>query len=113
MPGSTTIQRGNEQFATMLYLSAVTYPTIAANAITSSTITIPGVLPLDVISWSMQNPPAHLALENIYVSAANTATFTWSSDATGIATGSLAMILEVTRCEIANLGATSFPAAIV
>lgn len=112
MPGKTTPALGNEQLDTVVYLAAVTYPTIAANSIASNTATIPGVLPLDILSWSMQNPPAHLALENIWVSSANTITITWSSDTTGISTGTVPILFEIVRVDGANLGVAAFPTAL-
>lgn len=113
MPGASDVQYGNEKFDIMLYIPSVTYPTLAANANGTNTLTVPGVLPLDCVSYNMVNPPAHLFLDNMYVSAANTITNLWSTDATGISTGTLALSLTVTRATNANLGASALPAAII
>lgn len=99
MPGGTRSQLGNELFAQTLYLSSVTFPTLAANASSDNTASVPGVLPGDLISWNLQAPPSHLVLDNIYVSAAGTITLRWSTDATGVTGSTVALILEVTRPE--------------
>lgn len=110
MPGGTRTQLGNELFGQALYLTGITFPTLAANASGDNTATVPGVLPGDLLSWNLQAPPSHLVLDNAYVSAANTVTFRWSTDGTGVTGASnLAMILEVTRPENAVLGLTALP----
>ena len=112
MAGGNRSQLGNEVFAQALYLPAVTYPTLGANASASSTYTLQGVLIGDLISYNVQSPPAHLVLDNIYVSAANTLTLLWGTDATGISTGSVALVIDVTRAENASLGLTALPSVI-
>lgn len=109
MPGGTRAQLGNELFAQALYLAAVTFPTLATSASSTNTLTVPGVLVGDLLSWNMQAPPAHIFLENAYVSAPNVITFSWTTDATGISTGTVPLLLEVTRPENASLGLTSLP----
>jgi hypothetical protein len=113
MPSASDIAYGNEKMNMVLYLPAVTYPTLAANASATNTFTIPGILPLDCVSWNMQSPPAHLVIDNIFVSAANTITILWGTDATGISTGSLALLIDLVRATNANLGTSVLPAAIV
>ncbi len=110
MPGKSMPAIGNELFDVILNLSAVTYPTLAANASTTTTITVPGLQPLDFVSWSMQSPPAHLTIDNMYVSALNTLSVLWGTDSTGISTGSVQLLLEVVRVDGANLGTSIFPA---
>jgi len=112
MAGKSNISLGNLSLDTMLSVSA-TYPTLSANASGTSTVTVPGVLLYDMISWNMLTPPAHLVVDNIYVSSANTLTILWSSDATGISTGSITLLLGVTRVAEANLGLSQLPAALV
>lgn len=109
MPGGTRACLGNEMFEQMLYAASVTYPTLAANASGSNTFTLKGVLPGDMVSWNMQNPPAHLVLDNIYVSAADTLTILWSSDGTGISTGTVAVIFAAARFENQSLGTGALP----
>lgn len=99
MPGGTRNQLGNELFAQTLYLPAVTFPTLGANASSDNTFSVPGVLPGDLISWNVQAPPAHLVLDNVHVSAADTIKLRWGTDATGISTSTVAILLEVTRPE--------------
>lgn len=112
MPGKSTIAYGNEILDTILYVPSVTYPTLAANASGSNTVSIPGTLPGDMISMSIQSPPAHLSLDNAYVSAAGTVTLTWFTDGTGISTGTVAVIFNVVRYENLNLGITTAPSSI-
>jgi hypothetical protein len=113
MPGAADIAVGNEKLDAIYYLSAVTYPTLAASASGTNTATLPGVLPNDFLSWSMQNPPAHIFLENIWVSAANTLTFSWTTDGTGVTGATVPILFEVVRATNANLGVSAIPSAIV
>ena len=113
MPGAMDIAYGNEKQSTICYLSAVTYPTLGANASSTTTVTLQGVLALDMISWNVQSIPAHLTVDNIYVSAANTLSITWGTDATGITGATVPILFEVTRATNANLGSSALPAAIV
>lgn len=113
MPGSSDICYGNEKLDVLMYLPAVTFPTLGANASATSTTTIPGILPLDCVSWNMQGPPAHLVIDNIYVSAANTITILWGTDSTGITGATVALLLEVVRGTNSNLGSSALPSALV
>ena len=114
MPAPSQLAYGNEIIDTLLYVPVVSYPSLAANTSTTTTLTIPGILPLDFLSWSMQNPPAHIFLENIYVSAVNTAILTWTTDSTGSGGGgNMAVMFEVVRGMNAPLGTAGFPAALV
>ena len=112
MPTGTRAAIGNEIYDTVIYVSP-TYPTLAANASGTSTFTVPGVQVGDIFSWNMQAPPAHLVLDNVYVSALNTITLLWSTDSTGISTGSVGILFEVVRPENANLGITNLPGSLV
>lgn len=109
MPTGTRPQIGNAVGDWAIYVASVTYPTMAANAQGSNTLTVKGALVGDLFSWNMQAPPAHLALDNVYVSAVDTLTILWSTDATGISTGSVAVLFEVIRPENASLGISALP----
>jgi len=113
MPGGSRYQQGNEILDQVLYLPSVTYPTLAANTSGTNTISVVGALPLDLLSWNMQAPPAHVFLENMYVSAAGVVTASWTTDSTGISTGSVALVLSICRAENANLGTSALPQALV
>ena len=113
MPGASDIAYGNEKFDIMVYLPTVTFPTLGANTSSATSVTLPGVLPLDLISWNMQAPPLHLVIDNIYVSSANTLTILWGTDATGVATSTVAILFSVIRATNANLGTSALPSAIV
>lgn len=113
MPAKSGLSYGNLSIDTMLYLPSVTYPTLGANASGSNTFPVPGVQPLDMFSWNMQNPPAHLVLDNICCLAPGVITILWSTDATGISTGSVAVLLDLSRVDGANLGTQVIPSALV
>jgi len=114
MPGASDIAYGNEKMALVVYLPTVAYPNLAANASATSTLTLPGALPLDCIGWNMQAPPAHLVIDNIYVSSANTLTILWGTDGTGNGgSGNVAVLFTVERATNANLGTSALPNAIV
>jgi len=113
MPGASDIAYGNEKMAMVVYLPSVTFPTLAANASATSTVTLPGALPLDCIGWNMQAPAAHLVIDNIYVSSANTLTVLWGTDGTGVTGATVAVLLTVERATNANLGTSVLPSAIV
>ena len=113
MPGGTRSQLGNELFSQDIYLSAAPYPIVAANGTTVGTIAVAGVLPGDSIGWNMQAPPAHLVLDNMYVSAPGVITALWSSDSVGITPGgTVALLLQVARPENSSLGLTALPSTI-
>jgi hypothetical protein len=111
MPGESVLAYGNEAIDTLTYFAGnVTYPTLAANVSGTNTLTVPGTLPGDFISCAMQTPPAHLFLDNAYVSAANTVTITWSTDGTGVTGAStLSILLNIVR---ADRPYTSLPSAL-
>lgn len=113
MPGKSMNAVGNELFDSTVYLPSVTFPTLAANASSDTTVTLPGVLPFDCISWNMQAPTAHLVIDNIYVSSANTLTIRWGTDGTGVTGATVAILLEIVRSDGGNLGAQGIPAAFV
>jgi hypothetical protein len=104
MPGGSTLQRGNEIFSQVIYLPAVIVPTVAANTAVSQAVTVPGVNVGDLISWNQQGVVAGLAVDNIYVSAANTLSFYWSNTTVGsLGPTTSPFVLEVTRPENASL----------
>ena len=114
MPGKSMNATGNELNDSTVLLQNVTFPTLAANASSDTTVTCVGVLPFDCISWNMQAPAAHLVIDNIYVSAANTLTIRWGTDGTGVTGASnLSILLEVVRTDGGNLGAQGIPGAFV
>lgn len=102
MPGGTTVQRGNLQFETLIYLPAVTVPNINANTTQTQTVTVNGVAVGDFISWNQLSSVSGISVENIYVSAANTLTFLWSNTTTSNVTGTAAQpfLIIVSRSDI-------------
>jgi hypothetical protein len=113
MPGGSDQALGNEKMSMVVYLPAVPTPVLGANAQADNTFTVPGVLPLDVLSWNLQAPATHLVLDNIYVSAPGVITLRWGTDGTGLGATTANILLEITRATNANLGVSALPAAIV
>jgi hypothetical protein len=104
MPGGSTVQRGNEILDQMTYLATVTFPTLAANASATTAVTMSGAAVGDLISWNMQAPPAHLTIDNVYVSAVNTLQVQWGTDATGITGATVPVLWSACRAENVSLG---------
>jgi hypothetical protein len=112
MPGGTVSASGNEGFDGLVYVASVTYPTIAASASGTNTLAIPNVQNLDFVTANIQAPPAHIFLENIYVSAPGVVTLSWTTDATGISTGTIAIMFNITRGDRAPFGTSGFPTGV-
>ena len=112
MPGGNTPCLGNEQFEQLVYLPSVTFPTLGANASSSTNVTLKGVLPGDYVSANIQSPPAHLFIENISVSAADTLAVVWGTDGTGISTGTAGVIFAVARFQNQSMGLSAMPSAL-
>ena len=113
MPTGTRQQLGNVIFDQAIYVAAVTFPTLGANASATNTLTVLGAQVGDIISWNIQAPPAHLVLDNVYVSAKDTFTLLWGTDGTGISTATIGILFEVMRPENASLGLSALPANLV
>jgi|SRR3974390_237121 len=108
MPTGTRAGLGNETFDVIINVLC-TFPTLGANASGTNTQSVPGTQVGDVYSWNMQSPPAHLVLDNVYVSAPGTITTLWSSDSTGISTSTVTVLFEVIRPENASQGISALP----
>lgn len=113
MPTGTRPQIGNVIFDSVLYLPNVTFPTLGAGASGSNTMTLLGALVGDLLSWNLITPPAHLQIDNMYVSAPGVVTILWGTDATGISTATANILLELMRPENASLGLTALPANVL
>lgn len=112
MPGGTRPVLGNVLYGQHLYLPAVTYPTLATNASGTNTASVPGLIPGQLLIPQIQAPPAHLFLQNAYVSAPGVVTFGWDTDATGISTGSVAILLRVEGAENLSNGISTLPSSL-
>lgn len=102
MPGSA-IASGNELYDTMLYLPSVAVPNVNANTSATQSVTCLGVVVGDMISWNLVGAGiVGLAVDNIYVSAANTLIFYWTNNTVGNLTSNAAQnfLLTVTRANI-------------
>lgn len=113
MPVSSDLARGNETIDTMLYLPTVTIPNVNSQTSANQTVTVLGVQQGDCISWNqVSNLITGLAIDNVYASAANTLTFTWTNNTAGNLTGNgtCAILLELCRSSIVPY--TSLPQAI-
>lgn len=98
------IARGNQSVDSLFYTPNVTFPTLAANASSTTAVTIPGIIVGDFLSWNMQAPPAHLTIDNVYVSAANTLQIQWGTDATGVTGATVNIAWELCRAPNVSLG---------
>lgn len=119
MPSGSRQANGNELFDSVYYSGTVTYPTLAANASSTTTVAMPGMNLGDCISWNLvpnsagAAPPAHLQVDNIYATN-NTLNITWGTDGTGISTGTVGLLIEVVRAEnFVEFGFASLNFAIV
>jgi hypothetical protein len=111
MPGSSTVQRGNEIFSQLLNLQITPPTTITTAVVTSQSVTVNGVQPGDLLSWNLVATANNLvSIANMYVSAVNTIVIGWTTEGATISNLTAQQILlEVTRPENAsvlpNLGA--------
>jgi hypothetical protein len=115
MPGGSRVQIGNEILDQMLYLPSVAVPNVSGSATASQTVTVKGVLSGDLISWNQIGTVAGLAVDNIYVSAADTLTFLWTNNTVSAINGTAnqAFLISVCRPENASLGLSTLPSALV
>jgi hypothetical protein len=112
MPGAADIALGNEKLNMIFYVASVTTPNLGANASATTTLTVPGVQSLDCIGWNMQAPPAHLVIDNIYVSSVNTLTILWGTDGTGISPTTVNILFTIERAVGAVFGTSGLPTII-
>jgi len=113
MPGGNRTQLGNAVFDQLLYIPAAPYPIVAAGGSSVSTISVPGLLIGDILSFNMIGPPAHLSLDNGYVSSNGVVTVSWYTDNTGVAAaGTVPLLLEVLRGENTSLGLSALPSSL-
>jgi hypothetical protein len=115
MPGSSSILRGNALFLQCLYLT-VTPPTVTTAVITPQNVTVPGLVPGDIITVNMTSSTSTLiSIAGAYVSANNVLTLSWTSEGATV-TGAAAqtLLIGVLRPEnVADGGVTLLPNAIV
>lgn len=105
MPGSSTLQRGNEIFEIMVYLAVVTVPSVPANGSISQTFPCPNAAIGDLISWNQQGVIAGISIDNVYVSAPGILSFYWTNTTAGIlGSGTTPVVLSVARGENVSLG---------
>ena len=112
MPGASLIANGNQLFAMQLYLPSVAVPNVNANVTATQTVTVNGVQSGDLIGWNQIGTISGLAVDNVYVSAANTLTFYWSNTTTSNITGSVNQAFLITVERSAIVGLANLPSAI-
>jgi hypothetical protein len=113
MPGGADIPYGNVKLIMMLDLS-VTFTTLGASASSiTTTASVPGTLVNDFCLVSLNPAVAHLFIDNAYVSANGTVTFTISTDGTGVTGTTVPILMMVWRATNANLGLAAIPGAVV
>jgi hypothetical protein len=107
MPGGTTLQRGNILFEQALQLT-VTPPTITTGVITQQTVTVPGLVPGDIIDWNMLTFTSNLiSVTNMAVLASNTLTINWSTEGATVS-GAAAQTFELIVSRIENYSLVGF-----
>jgi hypothetical protein len=113
MPGGATAQRGNELFSQMLYLPAVTVPTVGGNTSVSQAVAVAGVLLGDLISWNQQTIVAGLSCDNI-IASNGSLSFYWTNTTAGsLGNTTSPFIIEVTRPEnVVDGGLTALPTTV-
>src|ERR1700749_1812230 len=102
MPGSA-VAGGNELFDTLIYVTITPPATITTATTTTTTTTVNGVVVGDLLSWNQVVPSlnALISVTNMYVSAANTVTSTWSTEgATVNGAAALQFLISVIRPNI-------------
>lgn len=115
MPGGATAQRGNELFAQIIFQSAFTVPTVAANTAVNQNQTVSGVQVGDLLSWNaVSGGIAGITAANMFVSATNVVTVQWVNETVGsLGPGTAGFLLEVTRPEnMVDGGFAALPTAI-
>lgn len=112
MPGGTRNVIGNVLYGQHLYLPAVTYPTLASNVSGTNTAAVPGLIPGQLLMCQMQGPSGHIFLENAYVSAPGVVTFSWTTDTTGVSTGTVPVLMKVEGAENLSNGVASLPSSL-
>lgn len=113
MAGKSNICYGNEILDTLIYLPALPYPSIGSATTANNTYTVPGVQVGDLLSWNQQSYVATLTLDNMFVSAINTISVTWTSTA-AISNGTVPVLVELVRTpDVLITGISGLPSAIV
>jgi hypothetical protein len=102
MPGASAVASGNELLDTMLYVTITPPATITTAVLTQQNVTINGLALGDCISWNMLTFTSTLiSVTNMYVSAANTLTITWSTEGATVSNAAAQnFILELVRPNI-------------
>lgn len=112
MPGGSTVQRGNAIFEQQIAITITPPATITTAVITQQTYTVPGLNVGDLISFNQTTFASTLvSIPNMYVSAANTLTISFSTEgATVSGAAAISFLLGVLRPENYSLnGLTSLP----
>jgi hypothetical protein len=109
MPAGSTISRGNLIIDTMIAVTITPPATITSGTQTQTTTTVPGLLVGDLISWNQTSfTNALVSVTNMYVSAPNTLTSSWSTEGTS-QTGVANQTFLIEVCRYENNGATVLP----
>ena|ERR1700743_1043285 len=111
MPTGTRPQIGNLTFDQAILLTVTPPAAILTLQVTYQSVTVPGLLVGDVISWNLlQNTNTLVSIPNMYVSAPNTLQIGWGTENTQInSLGSQQILIEVCRPENASLGLAALP----
>lgn len=111
MPGGTRYSQGNIIMSQVIYLPSVVVPNVNANSTVNQTVTVNGVVIGDFIDWNQLSSVSGLTVANIWVSAANTLTFTWANETVGNITNTANQPFQITitRPENVSFGLAALP----
>jgi hypothetical protein len=101
MPGGSAVASGNELIDQLIYITVVPPAVITTATSTVGAVTVPGLVIGDLISWNQignTTGSVLLTVANMYVSAANTLSVTWTTEGATVNNATAqAFLLEVVR----------------
>lgn len=115
MPGASTLQRGNLIFDLIIQAAIVPPAAVTTATTNQTTTTIPGLNVGDVVDWNQTTfSNVLLTVTNMFVSAPNTLTSTWTTEGATVNNATVCnFLLEVCRAEnYSYQGLASLPTTI-
>lgn len=110
MPGGVTPQLGNTQMGQLVYVP-ITFATTVIGTPQAITVSVPGVMPGDLIIASLYPAVAGIAVTGATVSVAGSIVF--FVDASAVVTGATAhAIVQVIRAANISMGVSALPTQI-
>jgi hypothetical protein len=111
MPFGSQYPQGNISFIGAIYLPTVTVPNVNANSTANQNVTVTGAVVGDMIFWNWLGSVTGLNLDNVYVSAKDVLTFTWTNNTTSNITSTAAQPIQFlqVRPALVSYGVTALP----